>query len=159
MRKITYIHYGNIHFDPTIRFPMKNKEHPWVKPNGGLWASRVNASFGWKDWCKSENFRDCDKAVSFLFQIKDESKVYRISTLEDLKKLPSLYQEYELDPLTNYYIDFEKCLSMGIDALELCWYGEEWENVSNGDLHFKLYGWDCDCILVLNPDAVMEISQ
>lgn len=52
-------------------------------------------------------------------------------------------------------IDFEKCLRIGIDAIELCWYGEEFEKVASDDLYFELYGWDCDSIVVLNPDAVI----
>lgn len=57
---------------------------------------------------------------------------------------------------SSYLIDFEKCLRIGIDAIELCWYGEEFEKVASGDLYFELYGWDCDSIVVLNPDAVIQ---
>lgn len=52
-------------------------------------------------------------------------------------------------------ISFEKCLRAGIDAIELCWYGDEYQSVANGDLYFELYGWDCDSIVVLNPNAVV----
>ncbi len=45
MNRQIYIHYGAKQFDPLLNFPIKN-EHCWVKPEGGLWASRINASFG-----------------------------------------------------------------------------------------------------------------
>lgn len=54
-----------------------------------------------------------------------------------------------------YLIDFEKCVRLGIDAIELCWYGDEFADIASGNLHFELYGWDCDSIVVLNPDAVI----
>lgn len=47
MNRQIYIHYGAKQFDPLLNFPIKN-EHCWVKPKGGLWGSRINASFGWK---------------------------------------------------------------------------------------------------------------
>ena len=38
----------------------------------------------------------------------------------------------------------------GIDVIEF--------NLSNDeDLYFALYGWDCDCILVLNPEVIIQI--
>lgn len=43
MNRQIYIHYGAKQFDPLLNFPIKN-EHCWVKPKGGLWGSRINAS-------------------------------------------------------------------------------------------------------------------
>ena len=48
MNRQIYIHYGATQFNPLLNFPIKNKRC-WVKPKGGLWASRKNASFGWKN--------------------------------------------------------------------------------------------------------------
>lgn len=56
---------------------------------------------------------------------------------------------------SSYCIDFEKCLRLGIDAIELCWYGDEYKDLVNGDLYFELYGWDCDSMVVLNPEAIV----
>lgn len=151
MNRKIYIHYGATQFDPLLNFPIKNK-HYWVKPEGGLWASRKNASFGWKDWCIREEFRDCNDDCSFEFVMKDESKIAVVSTLAQLRRLPRI----ENSPIrTPYPIDFERCLRFGIDAIELCWYGEEFKNVASGNLYFELCGWDCDSIVVLNSDAVI----
>ena len=79
MNRQIYIHYGATRFNPLLNFPIKN-ELCWVKPKGGLWASRKNASFGWKNWCTIEEFRECSEDCSFEFVMKDESKIAIIST-------------------------------------------------------------------------------
>lgn len=155
MNNTIYIHYGNTYFDPKKGFPIKN-EVDWSKPIGGLWASRKNASFGWKDWCAVEEFRECNYDNSFEFIIKDESKVSVISSLHQLHLLPKLKNQ---NSVFGYHIDFERCVQSGIDAIELCWYGNEYKNVSSGDLNFALTGWDCDSIVVLNPDAVIPLTD
>ncbi|MFR3519297.1 MAG: hypothetical protein ACLTT4_12785 [Coprobacillus cateniformis] len=46
-------------------------------------------------------------------------------------------------------LDFEE-LKRQYDAIEV--------NISNDyGLYWKLYGWDCDSILVMNSDVVVEI--
>lgn len=84
-----YIHYGATKFIPTKGFPIKNREY-FMKPKGGLWASRKNASFGWKDWCKEEDFRDCDIANSFEFTFAKQAKIVTISSVKTLYNLPKL---------------------------------------------------------------------
>ena len=84
--------------------------------------------------------------------MKDENKIAVVSTLAQLRSLPCIENSLMR---SSYPIDFERCLRLGIDAIELCWYGEEFENVASGDLYGELYGWDCDSIVILNPDAVI----
>lgn len=153
MNRQIYIHYGATAFDPTKDFPIKNVRW-WPKPDGGLWASRKNATFGWKDWCRQNEFRECDPANSFEFTMKDESRIMVINTIAQLRRLPEVKDDHRFN--TSYCIDFEKCLRSGIDAIELCWYGDEYQSLINGDLHFELYGWDCDSMVVLNPNAIVQ---
>lgn len=111
-----------------------------------------NASFGWKNWCAIEEFRECNEDCSFEFVMKDESKIAIISTPSQLSRLPCIKNSRVS---SCYLIDFEKCVRLGIDAIELCWYGDEYADTASGNLHFELYGWDCDSMVVLNPDAVI----
>lgn len=157
MNKTVYIHYGATRFDPEKGFPIKN-EINWTKPVGGLWASRKDASFGWKDWCEREDFEECVDSNSFLFTIKDESKIATISDLSQLHRLPIIKDQLSPFAPFGFNIDFEKCVQTGIDAIELCWYGDEFKNISSGNLYSALYGWDCDSIVVLNPDAVIPFA-
>lgn len=156
MNRQIYVHYGSTAFDSTKGFPIKN-EPGWVKPKGGLWASRLNANFGWKEWCEVEHFSHSNFKESFQFVMRNGSNVVVIKTLDDLKKLPIQngcdFEERSM--VSHYWIDFEKCLELGIDAIELCIYGDEYEDSEYFPLHFTLYGWDCDSIVVLNPNAII----
>ena len=46
-------------------------------------------------------------------------------------------------------LDFEK-LAETYDAVEV-------SISSDFDLYYKLYGWDCDSIVIMNPDVVVEL--
>lgn len=142
-----YIHYGADAFNPSHGFPV-------VKPHGGLWASRKRASYGWAKWCEENSFRDCAAEPSFQFIMRNPEKVAVIHNLNDLRQLPMVR---DVPPGMWEEIDFVECLRRGIDAVELCWYGEEYQDQRADDLYLALYGWDCDSIVVLNPDAVIQI--
>lgn len=143
MKEKTYIHYGSAIFNPNLFKPIRNEQR-WVKPKGGLWASPVEAILGWKDWCEREEFRECIEENSFKFTLP-ESNIFVIDSVEQLKELPVI-----CDPAwssISTLIDFEKCMWLGYDAIEL--------NLSTDHrLYWELYGWDCDSILVMNPDKI-----
>jgi hypothetical protein len=133
-----YVHYGHDHFDREKFQEIKNEPY-FCKPKGGLWASPVNAEYGWKDWCEAENFKDCTNEESFSFRLKDGAKVYHIRSMQNVKSMPLI----ETDIMTYYIPDFERMLADGWDAVEL--HLSECEQ-----LYWALYGWDCDCILIMN---------
>lgn len=147
MQKI-YIHYGHDKFDPNSFVEIRN--NMWNKPVGGLWASDVNAKFGWKQWCKDENFRNCTKENSFIFKLKEKSKILIIKSQNDLHNLPLESNVPEYINNICLCIDFEK-LKERYDALEIL--------ISNDRrLYNDLYGWDCDSLLVLNKNCIDEIK-
>ena len=137
-----YIHFGHDHFDREKFQEIKNETY-FCKPKGGLWASPINAEYGWKDWCEAENFRECSVENSFSFSLRNDAMVYHIRSLQDVKDMPLAETEIKI-----YYIpDFEKMLADGWDAIEL--------HLSECDqLYWALYGWDCDCILIMNKDII-----
>lgn len=142
----TYIHYGHNHFYKSLFFPIKNMRS-LTKPSGGLWASDVNAIRGWKEWCEDNEFRKCEKDNSFTFTLVDDARVLTINSSNDLEDLPKGENKYGMNEWT--ILDFEK-ISHDYDAIEI--------NISSdGILYYRLYGWDCDSILVMNPDVIQEI--
>mgnify|MGYP001623704021 CR=1 FL=1 len=142
-----YIHYGHKHFDPNSFVEIKNTM--WNKPAGGLWASDINAKYGWKSWCEDENFCECNKENSFCFKLKEKSRILTINSHNDLFQLPLESGVHEYINRLCLCIDFEK-LAREYDAIELLLSEDR-------RLYYDLYGWDCDSILILNKDCIEEI--
>lgn len=141
------IHYGKSELSAAAFNPIFNGD-PFVKPrSGGLWASPVDSSFGWKDWCEGEEFRlgHLNKSVSFEIT----GNIYTIDSLDDLLKIP-----YKREPLIFksdlFYPDFEK-MAENYDAIYLTERGQARTRMTSPNL----YGWDCECVLVLNWDCVI----
>ena len=143
-----YIHYGHTKFDKSVFNKIKNVDCS-TKPKGGLWASDVESEHGWKEWCNENEFRDCYKENSFTFTLSDDAKILYIESVNDLESLPKGKDKFGLNFLSWYLLDFEK-LAETYDAVEV-------SISSDFDLYYKLYGWDCDSIVVMNPDIVMEL--
>lgn len=146
-----YVHYGHRKFSKEMYRPIENIQL-FTKPKGGFWASRIDAKFGWKDWCIDEEFRDIDENNAFRFKLKDGAKVLYINNTDILSTLPMARNKLPL-LRTNIFIflDFEK-LSKEYDAIEV--------NISEcRDLYYSLCGWDCDSILIMNPDIIEEVKQ
>lgn len=157
-----YIHYGDKSFNPN-KFEAIRNEYLWVKPMGGLWASPVDAEWGWKDWCEINKFRECNEENSFKFTLTKGANVYHIYGVNDLENLPRQELPPELYTSSRKYIlDFECMVNSGYDAIELHLSEDRYDEVPgqyqvmNG-LYYALYGWDCDSILIMNPDIIIPV--
>lgn len=149
MSKI-YIHYGSDRFRLKQFRPIINMAHR-NKPDGGLWASAVDAEYGWKQWNEDTNRVECRDECAFRFTLADDANVYRINSVDDVRMMPRQGDFMHLDG-DRVIPDFYGMKSAGVDVIEF--------NLSNDwHLYDALYGWDCDCILVLNPDVVKEIKN
>lgn len=149
-----YIHYGHKEFRRDWFQPIKNDpEGLGSKPVGGLWASNVLAECGWKWWCEDTNFRECSEENSFTFSLKEDANVLRIESIKDLESLPKckslLAEQLEVN-IPWVLLDFEALQKSGVDAIEVD---------MNMGLYFALYGWDCDCILVMDPDVIVTEGE
>lgn len=150
-----YIHYGATKLHPIT--PIKNEYH-FTKPYGGLWASPVDAKFGWDAWCQREHFRVNNEENSFRFKLKDDARVYHIYSKKDLADLPKQKNDYGFS--TFCCLDFEK-IEESYDGIELHLSDEKIESEDDfvNGLYFSLYGWDCDSILIFNDKAIEVISR
>ena len=146
---VRYIHYGDDSFRPEAFEPVKNST--WLnKPVGGLWSSPIDAERGWKSWCEGEEFNLESLDKHFTFTLKDSARILTIEDVKDLSYIPMLLKKkcnYGPDH-TEYWPDFEK-IAKNYDAILF--------NVSKDyRLYWALYGWDCDTLLVLNPDVIVK---
>lgn len=152
-----YIHYGHPNFDRNLFVPVRNGMK-LNKPDGGLWASPVDAERGWCEWCKSNEFLVGRLETHFEFELSQNARVLEL-TPDNVWELPedakSIFHRNPPEE-RNFFamveaIDFE-ALAREYDVLE-CSLAEY------PQLYWSLYGWDCDCILVLNPDVIVEVSD
>lgn len=150
LNEVVYIHYGHDRFlDPN---PIRNRDY-FTKPKGGLWASRKDDELGWKNWCENEEFRLDSFDRSFEFKLKDSARIlmlYHLDQLDDLPKINNAKYPYiKGNNSSECHLDFEK-LAREYDAIELA-------NV--GEFYWALYGWDCNSILIMNPNIVEIIDS
>ena len=150
----TYIHYGRVgtevnkaEFNDELFNPVKNGI--FTKPFGGYWASPIDTDLGWKEWCMVEGFMECDDMNSFQFTLKDNAMVLVIDSRKCLIGLPTTTNILKTHDYGFVMLDFEK-LSELYDAIEY---------VYNYETKQVLYGWDCDSLLVMNPDIIIPVNQ
>lgn len=152
-----YIHYGHTKFDRDLFVPVRNG-HGINKPVGGFWASPVDAERGWYNWCKDNEFVLGRLKTHFEFELSQDARVLELTPdnvwdlPEDEKSFFTRSPRYEGDifcPSMVEAVDFE--------ALAREWDVLECSLTEHPELYWSLYGWDCDCILVLNPDVVVEV--
>lgn len=148
-----YIHYGSRKFIKSAFIPIHN-ERCFTKPFGGLWASPIGAKYGWKDWCIANHFRDCRENNAFRFTLSKEANVIHIYSAKDLEQLPMQAERGTLSVRP----DYEQILKNGVDAVELH-LSEEPPHEWHKGLYYLLYGWDCDSIVILNPDIIVPLER
>ena len=136
-----YIHYGSSRFDIEKFEEVQNCDVLSKPVNGGLWASPEGAEDGWQ---KINAIRPQDR-FSFKFQLISSAKVLMLDNKDIIDKLPQISSKSDFYPVT---LDFEK-LSTEYDVIYYK-YNREMDEI--------LPSWDCDCILVMNPNVIQEIK-
>ena len=148
MKDKIFIHYGTADFIKEIFLPIENTPCSNKPGKTGLWASPIDSEYGWKDWCEEENFRECQERLSFQFRLSDSARVYVIDGVSDLVNIP--HKMGSNGCLLGSYIDFEE-MATKYDAIFLTVEGQWATRLST---EINLYGWDCESILVMNPDVI-----
>lgn len=147
-----FIHYGAKKFD-TERFkPIKNSPYR-NKPSGGFWASDIDAPIGWKEWTERVQFRTehYTEDNCFRFRLSENTKIITLACIENVEELPQL----GYDEIIGFRLDFETIMKMGYDVID---YRLSDDNTCGfRNIYWCLYGWDCDSILVLNPNVIIPI--
>ena len=179
----SYIHYGHNKYNPDIVrktkifvneqgspvfFSNGEKLHPEYvddgrdlnssgrgdKPRYGLWASPTDADYGWRQWIESEDFRvDEYTQSSFEFDLSSGARILHIYSEDDI--MPFIIKDKEFGMFfmsktaIGDRIDFDR-IAGDYDGLEL--------HLSDnyGELHDSIfYTWDCDSIVIWNPDVII----
>ena len=156
MNNKIYIHYGANEFIPEVFAPIKNMSF-FSKPYGGLWASDINAKYGWINWMTENDYLGRKNYMEnwFKFKLTDVANVLTITNVSQLNSLP---HREDADILVGnkpfacwQLLDFEK-IAEKYDAIEVI-ISSDWK------LYQELYGWDCDSILILNKGVIVELQN
>lgn len=152
--KDLYVHIGHKEFDENLFRPIKNRDG-FVKPYGGLWATPITSPYTWEDWVRDNNFNNTigfEKYGKdrFTFRLKPKSKILLIDDAIQLKYLPQIKDDLLLGDVFTI-LDFEK-LAEEYDAI-LVLISRDY------NLYDKLYGWDVDSILVMNPNCIEIVES
>lgn len=140
VRTLRLITYGcGDSYRKELFVPVKNRQH--TKPEGGLWASPVGCAYGWKEWCEAENWGDLSQSFETIY----EGRTLVIDSLRDL--VGFLWQENRYGC---NWPDYEAMLGLGIDGIYLTERGQYETRFSSPGL----YGYDCECVLVMSPECV-----
>lgn len=131
------------------------RNHHFNKPDGGLWACKYTPDkeyiSSWQEWCNEESFNTGRMDIGVVFNLTDNARVYIIDKYNDLEWLMDRYNDNESFP-SMPTLDFEK-ISKDYDVIELTDKGQ-WETRLSRPL--SLYGWDVECVLILNFDVIGE---
>jgi hypothetical protein len=154
---VPFVHYGTTTFDKQMFKPVQSiPQH--AKPGGGFWGSPICTENSWNAWCKREEYNEYNPNQRVEFYCKPDSKVFQIDTLDDItfliKNYPAPYNPYMM-PYGSYMeyglpylgIDYE---AMSKDFDGICYNYTELGNI--------LGPWDCDSIVIFNPD-IMEFRD
>lgn len=149
----TYKHAGCSAFDMELFEPILNNPY-FTKPHGGLWASDINSTHSWSKWCTSEQFQCQRLEIYFLFTLSENA---RVCTIDSMEKFNAIAKEFAMHPQPENLgifgavaLDFEK-LATQYDAIEV---------ILSEDYHLLNQAfpcWDCDSLLVFNPDVVVPV--
>jgi hypothetical protein len=145
------VHYGTSYIDLSLIEEIKNKLFS-NKPEGGLWCSPIESKNEWKDFLIGEDWRTETLEKSVIFELKPNSKILKIDSYKDLKKQVSIFEK-KIYPEHSYlrgFLDYEK-LTLEYDAIFLTANGQYDTRMA---FDTNLYGWDCECLLILNKDCL-----
>ena len=142
-------------------FSLDKWENPingnWIKPKiGGLWASPIDSTWGWRDWCEAEDFYDklFSELSYFDFTISEWARVYTIHNETDLRRFKYGRIDSSMS-FPHYVIDFEKAAEE-YDAIFLTAHGEQRTRFTEP---YSMYGWDCESLLVLRREVIENIEN
>ena len=148
--------------------PIKNRL--WYnKPSGGLWASPTHDNVNvWKSWAENEFIAEYDDDDYFEFKLSDNARVLTLNSIKDCEKIPMQWDNpaYQNDRMWRHILDKQEVFEISNHTSD--WlpdfeklsemYDAIYFTSANG-LYQALLGWDCDSLLIMNPNVIQIIKE
>ncbi len=159
MNNNRYIHFGSNHYDKQRleRAVTSDKKYRRLDKPNGLWASPIDAKYGWKEWCENEEFRLEGLEESFEFTLSPEAKILRIEKLSDATDyfIADRRIDYANTLITTVYSLNLPLIYDRYDAMEVI-LSNDWQTFHDINI---FYTWDVDSICVWNPDIIVKVKE
>jgi hypothetical protein len=152
-----YVHYGSTVFNKECFTPAYTRMHD-LKPDEGFWASPVNASWSWLDYCQEEHFCNYNPNRRLEFSLSPNARVFKVRTIEDLAYLIQKYPApwvAGMDTHTSYISQGLPARAIDYEAMANDYDGLDYSFTNLGNI---LGCWDCDSVVIFNPD-VMQFRE
>ena len=136
-----FTHFGTNLFNPEEFQEITNETYcGGLKPKGGIWGS-FEEGLGWKKWCEINEYEFLNGFnLFFRFKLTDNAHIlYVLKDELDIFKIEGTLQSYDWLKIKEKY-----------DAVYI-------PAGTNQELYMKYYGWDCDSIIVLNKNVVIQM--
>lgn len=133
------------------------------KPQEAWWGSPIDAEYGWKEWCDSEEYGDYDFDNPIQWKLKPNTNILQIDIEEVLSSTTvDMYSE-ELksnNELTKYIdytdefpiLNFYRMIKDNISAVQLMDACIGHLFINKVELMFN--SWDCESICVLDKNVI-----
>lgn len=167
----TYVTYGLGKFDKS-KLVVNLSPGIQGKPVCAFWGSPIDSEYGWKDWCEANEFYGNPNKIfspenTITWTLEDDSKILDIESIDDLENYFHMdyiknYQRWPGE--INYNFDFVRILKDGYSAIELhdSAIGHMFflylRNEEKHQLDMMMNSWDCESIVVLDPDKIKIIE-
>ena len=146
----TYVHCSNDVFGKHLFHPVSNHRHD--KPDGGFWASAIDAPHKWEDWASVELGEDYHVEKQVQFTVAPGARIFQIASVDDLAYLAATYPSRDDASLEELGLG-ECCIDWQAMAME--WDGMSYDY---GALRNDMAYMDCDCIAIFNPDIIQCVN-
>ena len=159
-----FVHYGSSKYDAEKFNPIKNTPL-FTKPEGGLWGSLENAVYGWKEWCKTQDYHTENLEEHFRFTLSPPASILKISNKQDLTELPKAEpmavngKEIPISFTPWVHIDFEKLLAEGVDAVQVSISDDTATSFDDSVLNVEATQWIITFKKVLLLPKICEMKQ
>lgn len=161
---VTYFPPQKLPFNPnSISIQISGARAYINKPDCAFWGSPINSEFGWKEWCKSEEFGDYDWNNPIIWKLEPNTSILEINW-EDIISQDSILEKYTCCPYKNLglnfmlrerALDFFKLLEDGISAVHLTDGSIGHRFLADNPYEMMFNSWDCDSIVVLDKDKII----
>lgn len=147
--EIIYEHLRDAEFNKDKFINVENNNITDIKDKpieGGFWASPVDSKYSWRKVFSGMDL--WEQNTFFRFTLSNNAKILYINSIESIKLIPK-----------EFIISFDKVLNLDFEKLSTVYDALHFDPSNDECLNEIMPSWQCDCILIFNPDIIETINK